>query len=522
MAVAKYKDRASCEIKLKCDGRIVRFPGVRDRGTSKLIEARIVKLINAKVHHQPIAPEVLTWVRNLPTNMPRLFKRLAEEGLVDASLLGRRKLMDLLLGVIGKRSGFDDTVKSFHRNGNTEEQARRKVLVKRPDLYDCETPGFLQSLVAARRTPNHVLETVRDIDVILTGCGFVYWDDFNCERLKQWLHQQHESRDDFGLVSANHHITSIKAFAKWCQRQLKRYGEAPPFEQVQKFNEKEDRRRPRRAATTDEMARIINATQVVGTVKRITAEDRAVLYCVALTMALRAKECWSLFPESFVRDDDGLSVIIEVVEEKARRGAKLPIPAQLAGILEPWLAKKPKGKRLWSGTWYREAAEMLRKDLEVAGVEYKTSAGYLDFHATRHTAITRGSRVMIPVDLKAFARHAKLDTTLKYVHIDEQELREGVDRLPAIGGTNGAPAANFIGSDAPSEKSVHKRARAGVSETQVGSFAGSDGHSNGYSRNDATPRKIKGLAAFDIDCLQRARRDSNPQPPDRQSGTLTN
>ena len=39
-------------------------------------------------------------------------------------------------------------------------------------------------------------------------------------------------------------------------------------------------------------------------------------------------------------------------------------------------------------------------------------------------------------------------------------------------------------------------------------------------RNDATPRVLKGLSSLDIDCLQRARRDSNPQPPDRQSSQI--
>ena len=38
---------------------------------------------------------------------------------------------------------------------------------------------------------------------------------------------------------------------------MKRYGEAPPFEEVQKFNEKEDVRRPRRAATAEEIEKIM-------------------------------------------------------------------------------------------------------------------------------------------------------------------------------------------------------------------------------------------------------------------------
>ncbi len=175
------------------------------------------------------------WVRDLPIHAPRLFKRLAAEGLVDATLLGRRKLNDLLLGVIEKRKGFDEALKSFHRNGNTEEQAWRKLLVLRPDLYGCKSHGYLQSMSAAQRTPGHILETVSDINAILTGCGFVHWDDLNAEKLNQWLHQQRESRDDFGSTTSNHYVTSIKTFADWCQRQLKRHGEAKPFDDVKRW-----------------------------------------------------------------------------------------------------------------------------------------------------------------------------------------------------------------------------------------------------------------------------------------------
>jgi len=37
---------------------------------------------------------------------------------------------------------------------------------------------------------------------------------------------------------------------------------------------------------------------------------------------------------------------------------------------------------------------MLRQDLAAAKIEYRTDAGYFDFHAARHTGITRGSAIM--------------------------------------------------------------------------------------------------------------------------------
>jgi len=444
---------------------------------------------------------------------------LADEGLIDASLLGRRKLNDLLMGVIQERNGFAEALQSFHRNGNTPEQARRKMLVVRQDLYTCKSQGFLQSMCAAGRTSGHILETVADIDAILTGCGFVYWDDLDAEKLKQWLHEQRTSRDDFGSTTCNHYLVSVKSFGRWCRTQLKRHGEANPFEDVKKLDASDDIRVKRRSATAVEIEKIVAATSLVGTVKRLPAEDRAMLYRVAMTLGPRARECASLTPESFVEHDDGLTLIIDAAKTKNGKEAKLPVPQSLAAVLRPWLATKPEGATLWPGNWYREAAEMLRQDLTKAEVEEETRDGVLDFHATRHTAIMRGSRVMPVVDLKAFARHAKIETTMKYVHTGDQELREGVDRLPPIGGTNGAPAPNANGSDNRSEESVQKRVRASGSTGQGASSRRINGHS---TTNDATPRRGKGLSSIDIDFHQRARRDSNPQPPDRQSGTLTN
>ncbi len=275
----------------------------------------------------------------------------------------------------------------------------------------------------------------------------------------------------------------------------------------------DDTRVKRRSATAEEIESIVVRTEQLGTgLKGLPAEDRAMLYRVVMTLGPRARECASLIPESFAERDDGLTLIIEASQTKNGKQAQLPVPHALADLLRTWLKGKPTGTKLWPGAWYREAAEMVREDLAAAAVEYDTKAGVLDFHAMRHTAITRGSRVMPLVDLKTFARHAKIETTMRYVHTDEQELRERVEMLPTIGNISARQAAGT----ARSGKSDHRRDRAGVSKRQVESSSGNEGHSKGRTKNDATPCQGKGLSSKNSDCLQRARRDSNPQPPDRQ------
>ena len=99
---------------------------------------------------------------------------------------------------------------------------------------------------------------------------------------------------------------------------------------------------------------------------------------------------------------------------------------------------------------------------------------------------------------------------------------KSANQLPAVGGStapkarqNGQPLSNH----APNANADQKCDQNGVAETHLPSSVVIKSLTLTY---DATPCQSKGLSSIVIDLLQRARRGSNPQPPDRQSGTLTN
>src|SRR5207247_8633776 len=102
----------------------------------------------------------------------------------------------------------------------------------------------------------------------------------------------------------------------------------------------------------------------------------------------------SLTPESLYQDESGWNARVDAEISKHRREDKLPVPPALVELLKPWLKTKITGAPLWPGRWHQDAAAMLREDLTAAEIEYKTVDGYFDFHATRHTGITRASKVM--------------------------------------------------------------------------------------------------------------------------------
>jgi len=81
-------------------------------------------------------------------------------------------------------------------------------------------------------------------------------------------------------------------------------------------------------------------------------------------------------------------------------------------------------------------AAMMRKDLEAAGIPYRDASDrVVDFHALRHTFITRLARSGIaPALAKSLARHSTITLTMNhYTHTFIEDERSALARLPGLG-----------------------------------------------------------------------------------------
>jgi integrase len=120
---------------------------------------------------------------------------------------------------------------------------------------------------------------------------------------------------------------------------------------------------------------------------------------------------------------------------KNRKATRQPVPAGVAAELRPWLASKPAGRQLWPGSWWRKAAEMLRLDLDTAGVPYKLAGPdgplFSDFHSFRHTYVTHLAAAGVhPKHAQELARHSDIRLTMeRYTHAEADALTESVNRL---------------------------------------------------------------------------------------------
>jgi len=247
----------------------------------------------------------------------------------------------------------------------------------------------------------------------------------------------------------------VRSFCRWLLQKKRMH--ADPTAGLQRLREDEDRRRERRAMTDDEATALIAATLKSKRVYRgLAGEDRAVLYMLAQRTGLRRKELRSLVPSSFDLGSVPPIVKVDAAQSKRRQKGIIPLPSELARVMADYLVDREPGQRVWPGSWWRRAAEMLREDLAEAGIEPVDDQGrVLDFHGQRTTFITSLARAGVsPATAQRLPRHSDIKLTMgTYTRLDVQDLLSAVEKLPDL-----RPAAAPRGGDIPDERTTKKAA----------------------------------------------------------------
>ena len=289
---------------------------------------------------------------------------------------------------------------------------------------------FGEHLEAKGDSPRYVAETLHSLRLATAGCHFL--GDVTADRINAYLRDlDHRGRSPTTL---NAYLTAAKNFCKWCVRTSR----APdnPLAHLSKRNTDVDVRCERRTITADEFAKLITAAEASADVfRRLAGPDRAMLYLVAVGAGLRAGELASLTTNSLALEGDPPIVTVAAAFSKRRRKDQQPIPDWLADRLRTWLAdRRAVGDvRLWPGSWAPRAAEMLRIDLEAAGIDYRDADGRVfDFHALRHQYISNLAEAGVhPRTAQQLARHSSIELTMKrYTHLSLSNVAGAVDTIP--------------------------------------------------------------------------------------------
>ncbi len=360
---------------------------------------------------------------------------------------------------------------------------------------------------------HHVANVEHVLTRITTDCGWKLLRDLNRAAAERWADQRDaeavqaatEGRKSLSARTINAHLIALTAFGNWCVETGRLIGN--PFARPPKRDEKANRRRTRRALTEDELRRLLtvarlrplaehgrDAVTIIdkcdrkegtrrrtwtynpltwegleaaerATRKRLAKKpdllarlehrgrERALIYKALVLTGLRKGELASLTVGHLDLDGPVAFAVLDAADEKAGRGAEIPLRADLTADLRAWLADKLAAlqdaarrkigqavpMRLPSDTPLFDIPDglgrILDRDLAAAGIAKADDRGRtVDVHAMRHTFGTHLSKGGVaPRTAQAAMRHGSLDLTMNtYTDPRLLDVAGALNALPAL------------------------------------------------------------------------------------------
>lgn len=400
--------------------------------------------------------------------MPTVYKTAADRGKKTARWmvawtdeLGQRRT----------RRGYTDKALSERLARQLEDEARARrdgtidVAVERMAAHaraplESHLGDYERAMQAKGNTADHTKQALKNIRFAAKIAEWKTIADIDHASLDLSIDRLRTAKKSHATI--NHHIRSSKAFSRWLlsNHRLAR----DPLVGVKLLNVAADRRGGRRALDDEELAALLRIAAEVPSVtvehryirkagpnkgdlrrgtRTFTIERRDLLYLLAASTGLRFSEIKSLTPASFDSVSDPKTVTVEASYSKRRRRDVQPMRDDIAEAMRPFVEAAPKREPLWPKL-PDEIARVMAKDLEVAGVPVTDDAGRVaDFHALRHTFITRLARSGVtPKVAQALARHSTITLTMdRYAHVALADTSKALASLPALPVAAAQPAA---------------------------------------------------------------------------------
>lgn len=270
--------------------------------------------------------------------------------------------------------------------------------------------------------------------LIVDQLNWRWWADIDGQRASALI-QSLTKADGTPHTQATRYayFTALRAFCRWhCDRT----GVAMPL--LPKTGSPQATR-IRGCLTLDEARALIATTRASGVERHgLDPEQRALVYEVAMSAGLRAKELTSLTP-SCVRTGKHPALMLPAEITKNRRDSTVPITQALADKLAGYIAARRIAMDAGLFVVPNQSAAMIRKDMAAAKIpEQRSEHGrttWRDFHSLRHTFISlvaNDPRNTIQT-ARDLARHHSVTMTERYVHAEDGDSRRAVNALPFVG-----------------------------------------------------------------------------------------
>ncbi len=290
---------------------------------------------------------------------------------------------------------------------------------------------FRDYLTKKERNPKYIRGTISGIKHLFADCEFESWSDINADRLKAHLDELRDRGDGISKRTYNSKLKAAKHFCHWQAKQLRTTSSIDFIEGLD--NEGTDRRHERRAATPDEIRRLLEVTAAGPERYGMSGRERSLLYRFAVETGFRAGEISTLTTGCF--DFDNLTVTVKAGYSKHRQEDVQAIRPELAAMLKEHCRGKLPTVKVFGGSFKQltnKAADMLKLDLADAGIPYIENDRIFDFHAFRHTFVT-SLRNVSSRTAQALARHKSSAMTDRYTHIELHDERTALADLPDYG-----------------------------------------------------------------------------------------
>ena len=343
------------------------------------------------------------------------------------------------------------------RTGEIDVKAERFGKEGRRSIKE-HLQDFRTALQAQDTTHEHSQQTADRATRVVVGCGFAHIADISATAVASYLATMRENGRS--IQTSNHYLRAVKQFTRWLHRD-RRTGD-DPLHHLAMGNVKLDRRHDRRALTTDEMTRLVNAAEAGPNVENFAGPDRAMMYVMSAWTGFRRRELSSLSLRSFDLSSPTPVVTVQACYSKRRRVDVIPLHSAVIERLKDWLHTKPDigpddllfDLKTAGGHW-RKTAKMMKADLAAARsqwlIEARTDAErdsrqrsdfltyvdedglFADFHANRHTFVSNLGKAGVNLTTaQKLARHhdPKLTANI-YTHLEVTDLAGAVAFLPS-------------------------------------------------------------------------------------------
>ncbi len=303
--------------------------------------------------------------------------------------------------------------------------------------------GVASPMQKGPATPKHAETVLKRVQTPLDVIGARFLSDVRAEDVGRYLAKRRtqqpanpKERERLSVQTSNHWLTNAKSFFNWLVR-AKRAPENPLASVHNMQVTPKTRKFVRRALEHDEGARLLDAARRGPVRYDVTGEERYWLYRLALETGLRSSELRALTRRNLELAGRELYVWLPSDDTKNRRGAELPLRPGTVAELRVFLDGKHDAAPVFPNMPADyDMADMLRGDLEAAGIPFEIDSGRVDFHSLRVTCLSwladAGTSLRT---LQEFARRSTPTLTMNvYARTLRGSLADAARRLPDLSG----------------------------------------------------------------------------------------